>query len=398
LQKKLINNTVKIKVRYFITLLLILFESLLFAQSQAEKIATGFLQPEGPVWIDSLGLLFSDIKGNTMYCWSPSSGMAASYIKPSDSSNGLTLDRQGKLIICQMGQRRVVRREPDGTITPLASKFRNKRFNSPNDAVVKSDGSVFFTDPDFNVPVGQHVELGFKGIYRISTTGSVKLLDSTFDKPNGICFSPDEKKLYVNESPKVKIYLWDVINDSTISNKKLLYTIPTTGYADGMKTDSAGNIYCTGPTGIWVVSPTGTLLGKIAMSENPSNCNWGDEDRKTLYITAGKSLYKVRPQFTDVEDSKKKDNTVGEFKLFDNYPNPFNPSTVISYLLPVNSKVIIRIYSSLGEEIETLVNEYQDAGSHSALFTMHSSLPSGIYFYQLRANEFTQTKKMMVIK
>jgi WD40 repeat protein len=295
-----------------------------------------------------------------------------------------------------------VRREPDGTITPLASKFRNKKFNSPNDVVVKSDGSIFFTDPDFNVPVGQSVELSFKGIYRISTTGSIKLLDSTFDKPNGICFSPDEKKLYVNESPKVKIYVWDVINDSTISNKKLLYTLTTSGYADGMKTDSAGNIYCSGPTGIWIVSPAGVLLDKIAMTENPSNCNWGDEDRKTLYITAGKSLYKIRLQVTSIGDSKKKDNTISRFKLYENYPNPFNPVTKIKYSVPSAGNSLmkflqLKVYDILGNEVATLVNGEKSAGNYEVEFNANS-LPSGIYFYQLKAEGFVEFKKMVLIK
>ena len=167
-----------------------------------------------------------------------------------------------------MRLRRIARQELDGSIIPLASTFRDKKFNSPNDLVVKSDGSIFFTDPDFNIPYPYNKELAFKGVYRISTSGSIKLLDSTFDKPNGICFSPDEKKLYVNESPKCRIYVWDVVDDSTIANKKLFYQIPASGYADGMKVDSAGNVYCTGPTGVWIISPNSEYLDKIAVPEN----------------------------------------------------------------------------------------------------------------------------------
>jgi gluconolactonase len=294
------------KIKLFLFCTLVFLQSSLLSQTQVQKIAQGFQFVEGPVWIDSLGLLFSDINGNKIYRWSPITASTTSYINPSNSSNGLTLDKQGRLIICQMGLRRVARREQDGAITSLVSTFRGKKFNCPNDVVVKSDGSIFFTDPDFNIPSGQKAELPFKGVYRLSTSGVVQLLDSTFDKPNGICFSPDERKLYVNESPRGRIYAWDVVNDSTITNKKLLYTIPTTGYADGMKTDSSGNIYCTGPTGVWVVSPSGVLLNKISTPETPANCNWGDADRKTLYITAGTSVYKIRPQITDVDDSKKK--------------------------------------------------------------------------------------------
>jgi len=293
-------------IKRLLIYLLIFFPELFIAQPQPQEIATGFLQPEGPVWIDSLGLLFSDIKANMIYRWSESSGMATPYIILSDSSNGLTLDNLGRLIICQMGKRRVAQREIDGTITVLASAYTGKRFNCPNDVVVKSDGSIFFTDPDFNIPIGQQAELTFRGIYRVNPAGVVQLLDSTFDKPNGICFSPDEKKLYVNESPKGKIYVWDVVDDSALTNKKLLYTVPIQGYVDGMKVDFNGNIYCTGPTGVWIISPSGEYLDKIVIAGSPSNCNWGETDRKTLYITGGNSLYKVRPETTSIEYSKKK--------------------------------------------------------------------------------------------
>ena len=400
--KIFINRFNDISVKIFFIFFMIFISSSLTAQTQPQVIATGIQQPEGPVWIDTLGLLFSDIKGNTIYLWTSSSGKAVPYIKPSDSSNGLTLDNQGRLIICQMEKRRVARREYDGTITSLASTFRNKKFNSPNDVVVKSSGSIFFTDPDFNVPLGQKVELPFKGVYRISTDGNVQLLDSTFDKPNGICFSPDEKKLYVNESPKGQIYEWDVLNDSTITNKNLLYTIPAGGYADGMKTDPEGNIYCTGPTGVWVVSPDGKYLGRIAIPGSPSNCTWGDEDRKTLYITGGSSVYKVRPEITGVGDSKKKVETLNKFILYNNYPNPFNPSTKIKYSIAgggtsLMKSVQLKVFDIIGNEIRVLVNEEKSAGEYEVEFKA-TDLSSGIYFYQLRVNDFVQTKNMLLIK
>lgn len=281
-------------------LALIALTSFAFSQSpiapgaQLEKLATGFRQPEGPVWKDGLGLLLSDIAGNTIYLWSPSDGSTKPFLQPSDSSNGLTFDHEGRLILTQMAKRRVSRRGADGTITPLVSNYNGKRFNSPNDVVVRSDSSIFFTDPDFNIPFGQSTELHFQGVYRVSPAGGLKLLDSTLDKPNGICFSPDETKLFVNDSHKCIIYAWDVIDDSTLANKRVFYTIPAAGYADGMKTDSLGNIFCTGPTGVWIVSPSGVLLDKVSMSETPSNCNWGDADKRTLYITAGSSLYRIR--------------------------------------------------------------------------------------------------------
>ncbi len=382
------------------SLMIIFISTFTFAQSpippgaKLEKIATGFLQPEGPVWKDSV-LLFSDIQANTIYQWS-SADSIKTYLHPSDSSNGLTLDHQGRLVLTQMELRRVARQEPDGSIILLASTFRGKKFNSPNDLVVKSDGSIFFTDPDFNIPSPYHSELNFQGIYRISPTGSIKLLDSTFDKPNGICFSQDEKKLYVNESHQCKIYVWDVVNDSTITNKKLFYQIPESGYADGMKVDPAGNVYCTGPTGVWIISSEGKYLDKIAMTETPSNCNWGDADGKTLYITAGHSLYRIR--LAETTGKKEQGYLQKEsFKLYANYPNPFNPTTTITFNLPVSQNVDLRIFDVLGNEAETLLNSYFSAGRHEVTFNAEG-FPSGVYFYQLKAGNLVQSKKMILLR
>ncbi len=361
-----------------------------------QKLHTGFLQPEGPVWVDSIGLLFSDIAGNKIYQWSKTNGSVTSYMDPSDSSNGLTLDREERLILTQMRLRRVSRQEFNGTITPLGATFRGKKFNSPNDVVVKSDGSIFFTDPNFNIPYPYISELNFQGIYRISPSGSVSLLDSTLAEPNGICFSLDEKELYVNDSHACIIYVWDVIDDSTVSNKRVFYTVPATGYVDGMKIDSAGNLFCAGPADIWIVSDSGKYLDKIPMPETPSNCAWGDADRKTLYITAGKSLYKIRlTAATGVPIEG--ETTIRGYQLSPNYPNPFNPSTVISYQLPVNGSVSLKIYDLLGKEVAVLVDGNQTAGNHTAIFN-GNAFPSGVYFYTLRAGTYAETKKLMLIK
>ncbi|MGA7160858.1 MAG: SMP-30/gluconolactonase/LRE family protein [Bacteroidota bacterium] len=368
--------------------------------AKLEKIAVGLLQPEGPIWVDSLGLLFSDIQANKIYRWSPADSALKTFMMPSDSSNGLTLDLQGRLILTQMEVRRVSRRETDGTITPLVSTYDGKRFNSPNDVVVKSDSSIYFTDPDFNIPIGETAELKIKGIYRLSPAGILKVLDSTFDKPNGICFSPDEKKFYVNESHACQIYVWDAAGDS-VFNKRLFYAIPSTitGYMDGMKTDSSGNIYCTGPTGVWVISPAGTLLDRIlfpAPDNSPSNCNWGDADRKTLYITSGKSLYRIRlASTTDVRDHGALDPQ--SYRLYANYPNPFNPETTITFRLAVNSMVTLDVYDLLGREIALLVNDERAAGTHTVRWDA-SQFSSGLYFYRLRAGSFDETKKMVLIR
>jgi len=364
------------------------------------KIADGLKQPEGPVWKDGVGLLFSDIQASIIYKWTPADSLQV-YLKPSDSSNGLTLDLQGRLILTQMQQRRVSRQEDNGTITPLTSSFRGKRYNRPNDVVVKSDGSIFFTDPDFNIPAGQSKELSFKGVYRISPQGNVQVVDSTFDKPNGICFSPDESKLYVNESPQDKIYVWDVANDSTVANKRLFYTIPASGYADGMKVDSSGNLYCTGPGGVWIISPSGTGLGKIVMPVTPSNCNWGDADRKTLYITGGSSLYKIRLA-TPTSVQENNPLLVSSFKLYTNYPNPFNPETTITFHAPVSGEVDLRVYDALGKQVALLMKEHVSAGEHQIRW-LAKGMASGIYIVRLTASmadgrKTVQASSMLLLK
>jgi len=383
------------------SLLLIAFTSIALSQSplppnaHLEKLATGFQQPEGPVWKDGVGLLFSDIARSIIYKWSPTDSATSIYLQPSDSSNGLTLDLQGRLILTQMLKRRVSRQEFDGAITPLVSTYNGKPFNSPNDVVVKSDGSIFFTDPDFNVPSGQKKELTFQGVYRISPIGTLTLLDSTLTLPNGICFSPDEQKLYVNDSHKCIIYVWDVLSDSTIANQKVLYTIPASGYADGMKTDPEGNIYCTGPTGIWIVSPSGVLLDRIQMSETPSNCNWGDADRKTLYITAGSSLYRIRTDMTGVQSPRSPKS--GSYELRESYPNPCNPGTVIDFHVPKTSNVTLCVFDVAGRQVATLFTGILTAGDYSERWET-DGLSSGVYFCRMSAESFNDTRKIVVLK
>ena len=383
--------------------LLIMFSST-YAQSpvpegaELELIANGFQFVEGPVWNDTLGLLFSDLSGNKIYRWTEEDSISV-FLNPSANSNGLTYNLDGYLIIAQTGLRRVARRESNGDLTPLAVTYNGKKLNSPNDLAVKSDGSIFFTDPDFNIPQGQQRELNFKGIYRINPAGSITLLDSSFDKPNGICFSPDESKLYVNESPNGKIYVWDVINDSTISNKQLFYAIPLGGYADGMKVDSDGNLYCTGPTGVWIISPTGEFLDKIAMPQgasNPSNCNWGDEDRKTLYITAGNSVYRIRLATTSGTKDRG-ENLPLKFKLYQNYPNPFNPNTTIRFTLKQGGFTKLEIFNELGSKIKDLINQYLTGGNHDVEFNA-SDYVSGVYYYKLASSNFTSAGKMIYLK
>jgi sugar lactone lactonase YvrE len=391
------------KLKYYIFLLF--FSLINPLNAQVEELATGFLQPEGPVWMDGVGLLFSDIAANIIYCWSPYDSSVTEFMNPSDSSNGLTFDLDSNLILTQMGKRRVSRRESNGTITPLAETYNGKRFNSPNDLVVKSDGSIFFTDPDFNTPVGEPKELDFQGVFRIGASGNIQVLDSTtFDKPNGICFSPDESKLYVNESPLGIIYVWDVVDDSIITNRSVFFTIPVIGYVDGMKVDPAGNLYCTGPTGVWVISPDGVCIDTIHVPVFPSNCNWGDADKKALYITGGSSLYRIRLESSSIKDQGSVSGK--SFELNQNYPNPFNPSTEIIYTVPSIEKgigVTLRVYDLLGREVITLIDGIQTAGKHSVEWNGTNSaghrVESGVYLYQLKSNnDYVNTRKMILLR
>ena len=384
----------------------ILFSTFLFAQSpipsdaKLEKVFSSGKQLEGPVWKDGLGLLFSDIKTAKIYLLPADGSPVKTYLEKSDSSNGLTLDKNNSLVLTQMGKRRIARQESNGNITVLASTYNGKKFNSPNDLVVKSDGSIFFTDPDFNIPGGaSKKELTFQGIYRISPNGTLQLLNNSYTLPNGICFSPDEKKLYVNESQKGEIYVWDIINDSTIANKNLFNKV--TPYADGMKVDNSGNLYCTGSGGISIFSPAGNFLAKIATTtlttENPSNCAWGDSDKKTLYITTNSNLLKIRLVSTGIEEHG--NNLPDHFELYPNYPNPFNPTTAISYQISTACQVTLKVFNLLGKEIDTLVNEIKQPGVYNSQFSIHNfNFPSGIYFYTLRAGNFSQTRKMVVMK
>jgi gluconolactonase len=395
---------------FLITLSVVSAQSPIPSGAKVEQIVTGIQQPEGPVWMDGVGLLFSDIKAAKIYKWTADKGKEI-YMAHSDSSNGLTLDLQGRLILTQMGKRRVSRQETDGTITPLATTYNGKKLNSPNDIVVKSDGSIFFTDPDFNIPVGGTTEIlingqYIKGVYRLKPNGDIQLLDGTFNKPNGICFSPDENKLYVNDWATGKIYVWDVVNDSTITNKRSFNTTVLSG-TDGMKVDSAGNLYCACNGGVSIFSPAGVYLDKIAIPNgSTSNCAWGDADRKTLYITGGTSVYKIRMADPSGVNDGHGSIVPKTMELFQNYPNPFNPETKIEWQISKSGFVNLKIFNSLGCEVTTLVNEYKQAGKYISLFSIRNvpagrisaSLSSGVYYCRLTAGDFVQVKKMILMK
>jgi gluconolactonase len=259
-----------------------------------EQLASGFEFLEGPIWLPEGALLFSDIPANRIYRWTEDGGCQV-WREPTGNSNGLTLDRQGRLIACEHSTRRVSRTEPDGTVITLADSYQGRRLNSPNDVVVKSDGTIYFTDPPYGIePEAQ--EQPVNGLYRILTGGQVELLANDFDRPNGLAFSPDESTLYVDDSPRRHVRAFQVEADGRLSGGDILADMdhPQPGSPDGMKINEAGQLFVTGATGIWVFEPDGTHLGVIVTPERPANCAWGDADRKSLYITARTSLFRIR--------------------------------------------------------------------------------------------------------
>ena len=285
--------------------------------AQLEKLAGGFLFTEGPVWVPATAntsgyLLFSDPNANIIYRWSPEGQVSVFRSKSGYSgfnvgdyhqpgSNGLTLDSRGRLTINQHGNRRVIRVEPRGNITVLADRYQGKRLNSPNDLVYRSDGALFFTDPPFGLPKvfdDPGKELPYSGVYCVRD-GQAKLVSTDLDAPNGIALSPDEKFLYVNnwnEKRKV-IVRYEVQPGCTLTNGRLFFDMtdaPGSDALDGLKVDQQGNVYSTGPGGLWILSSEGKQLGLIKGPEDPHNMAWGDDDGKTLYITALTGIYRMR--------------------------------------------------------------------------------------------------------
>ena len=286
------------------------FDALVPADARIEKLADGFVFTEGPVWDRAESrLLFSDVRGNGVYEWTESGGTSP-FIEPvfegdrtglrSVSSNGLTLDAEGRLVMCEHGNRLISRVEADGTRTTLVDSFDGSRLNSPNDAAYASDGRLYFTDPGSALE-GRDAsplrELDFNGIYRLSPDGELELLYRDQSRPNGIALSPDESILYVaNSDPEQKVWMAYDLGEDGVSNPRVFFDVndeTAEGAADGLKVDEAGNLFATGPGGVWVIAPDGTHLGSIMPDEVPANVAWGDDGR-TLYMTARTGLYRIR--------------------------------------------------------------------------------------------------------
>ena len=268
-----------------------------------EQLATGFIFTEGPVWHPTQRhLIFSDMPGDHMRKWTPD-GTVTTFRKPCHKANGNLYDRLGRLVTCEHSTSRVIRTESDGSMTVLATHWGDKQLNSPNDIIQAKDGSFIFTDPSYGRMDGfgllRDPELDFRGVYRIvpdSNGYRIQLLADDFGQPNGLCLTHDEKGLLVNDTERGHIRYFDVNADGSLSNSRVWADVTGEGAGapDGMKFDTAGNLYCTGPGGLQVFDAQGMLLGTIRVPENSANFNWGDDDLKSIFLTASTSLYRVR--------------------------------------------------------------------------------------------------------
>lgn len=289
-------------------------DALLAPDVAIEKLAEGFNWSEGPTWFQN-SVVFSDVPENIIYQWKPGATSATVFMKPSgmltpqagfqeQGSNGLGVDAQGRLLICQHGERRIARVEKDGAQTALVDRFEGKRFNSPNDLALRKNGEIYFTDPPYGLeglnksPLKQ---LDFNGVYRLTPDGKVSAIIKDLTFPNGIGFSPDEKTLYVaiSDPAAPRVMAYDVQADGSVANGRVFFDAKSLvapdrkGMPDGLKVDTQGNVWATGPGGVLVIAPSGKLLGSILTGQATGNCAWGD-DGGTLYITADMFLYRVK--------------------------------------------------------------------------------------------------------
>jgi gluconolactonase len=283
------------------------FLELVDESAEVEQLGTGFTFTEGPIWNPDGFLLFSDMPGDVRRRWDPDSGVSE-VANPSNKGNGMTIDNDGRLVVCEHVTSSVVRMDPDGKgggREVLATHYEGRELNSPNDVVVKSDGAIYFSDPTYGRMPGFGIEreqdLDFQGVYRIAPGGGdPQLLVDDFDQPNGLCFSTDESLLYINDTTRAHIRVFDVQSDGTIANSRVLAegigsgSLEIGDLVDGMKLDERGNVWVTGPGGVCVFDPDGNHIGTVEVPENVGNVNWGGPDWSQLFIPASSSMYRIQ--------------------------------------------------------------------------------------------------------
>jgi len=271
------------------------FWELLDRKAQITRVASGFGFTEGPVW-DPAGFIYvSDEEQNKIYRLHVD-GRKEEVISLGDP-DGNTYDRKYRLIDCASVLRAIIEVTPDGHYTVLADKYEGRKFNSPNDVIIGTDGAIYFTDPTLDLVKGEKQEISFQGVYRLDAQGGVRLLTKDLTQPNGLAFSPDGKHFYVDDSAEKNIREYDVTPDGSLTNGRIFGDEkgePHDGVPDGIKVDERGDLFVTGPKGIWVWDAQGHHLGTIVMPEQPANLAWGDKDYRTLYITAATSVYRLR--------------------------------------------------------------------------------------------------------
>ncbi len=280
---------------------------LIAEDAEIERLGTGFTFTEGPLWHPDGYLLFSDMPGDVRRRWDEESGVTE-VANPSNKGNGMTWDPDGRLLVCEHVTSSLVRMDPDGTGSGrevLATHYDGRELNSPNDVIVKSDGSIYFTDPTYGRMPGfgleREQELDFQGVYRLPAGGGeLELVVDDFAQPNGLCFTADESLLYINDTDRAHIRVFEVGSDGSLSGGDVLADGIGTGelesgeLVDGMKLDEPGNIWVTGPKGVWVFSPEGEHLGVLEVPENVGNVNWGGPDWNWLFVPASTSMYRVQ--------------------------------------------------------------------------------------------------------
>lgn len=271
------------------------FWDLIDRQARLETVATGFGFTEGPMW-DPAGFLYvSDETINKIFRVYPN-GKKEEVIALGDP-DGNTFDRRHRLIDCASVLRAIIEVTPDGKYKILADHYEGKKLNSPNDVIVGPDGALYFTDPTLDLVAGEKQEIPFQGVYRLDESGGLRLLTKELIQPNGLAFSPDGKHFYVDDDETRNIRVYDVAADGTLSNGRIFGEEPggkNDGVPDGIKVDKSGNLFITGPKGIWVWDAKGNHLGTIVLPEQPANLTWGDDDYRTLYITATTSVYRLK--------------------------------------------------------------------------------------------------------